>query len=526
MLQSRYGKSVARQLLAAVLYGVGLFALRQVSFSHWEVFAGFRLCALLLVGYRYWPALLAGETSYLVLSAIQSVDRFGVAWAVLYSLPPAGAAMPVVAFSKQRLGLFDANGGIKIPVLILCTFVCALLWASMNILSFSVMRLPSDYVWMGMPVYAARLFVGSFTGALAVVPLVFCIREMYLGGELDWRHLVRNRLFVEAASIMIPALVMLAWVGAGTSQDGIKQTARIFMFLPVVLLALRHGWKGVAIGGAAASAAVIATMPALYDTGTLEAQVFMAFAITTLLLLGERIAVLSEQEARKQQDARMALALAQRNLWVGEMQLRQTSHALEGLRETFRSSYSELLDRVRHAIPAPDEREYRLRAAETQQQIYRLADSLHPVLWREGGLAAALRQGTIARVLNDLGIRYWCSFRNERGIELDREVQVVLYRSICDLVAYLCQARQMGAISMQVRIGGKAGAGCVFVRIRGSRSAAAAMPAERLRELSMGLSASGLGPDAVRDRISLFGGVLRERLADESVHLSLSLARA
>ena len=103
---------------------------------------------------------------------------------------------------------------------------------------------------------------------------------------------------------------------------------------------------------------------------------------------------------------------------------------------------------------------------------------------------------------------------------------MVLYRSICDLVVYLCQARQMGAVSMQVRIGGKAGAGWVFVRIRGSRGDAAAMSAERLRELSMGLSASGLGPDAVRDRISLFGGVLRERLADESVHLSLSLARA
>ncbi|AND67531.1 hypothetical protein ATSB10_00770 [Dyella thiooxydans] len=515
---------MARQLLAAGLYAAGLLALRQISFSHWEVFAGFRLCVLLLVGYRYWPALLTGEAVYLALNAIQSVDRFGLAWAVLYSLPPAGAAMPVVAFCKERLGLFDTAGRIKMPVLILCTFVCSVLWASMNILSFSVMKLPTDYVWAGMFVYAARLFVGSFTGALAVVPLVFCIREMHADGEFEPSRLVRNRLFVEAASIMLPALVLLAWVGAHAHQDGIKQTARIFMFLPVVMLALRHGWRGASVGGAAASIAIVATMPALYDAGTLEAQVFMAFAITTLLLLGERIAVLSEQEARKQQEARMNLALAQRNLWLGEMQLRQTSHALEGLQETFRTSYSELLDRVRHALPAPDEREYRLRAAETQQQIYRLADSLYPLLWQEGGLAAALRQGTIARVLDDLGVRYWCSFRNDRNVEVEREVQVVLYRSICDLVVHLCQSRQVTGISMQLRVGGRPGAGWVLVRMRGTCNPASSLCADRLQELSMGLSASGLGPEAVRDRISLFGGVLRERLARDSVRLSLSLA--
>lgn len=526
MLQSSYGKSVARQLLAAVLYSVGLLALRQVSFSHWEVFAGFRLCALLLVGYRYWPALLAGETAVLVAQAFLSVDRFGLAWALLYAIPPIGLAMPVVAFLKERLALFDPRGRINIPLLVLCALVCAALWASMNVLSLSVMRLPADYAWQGMPVYAARWFVGNFTAVLAFVPLVFCLRDLALEGELHWRRLPHNRLFVESMSVMIPALTMLAWAGAGNAQDGAKQAARIMMFLPVVLLALRHGWRGAAVGGAGASLAVIATMPALYDTGTLEAQVFMAFAITTLLLLGGRIAVLSEQEARKQQDARMALALAQRNLWLGEMQLRQTSHALEGLRETFRSSYSELLDRFHHAIPAPDEREYRLRAAETQQQIYRLAGSLHPFHWQEGGLAAELRQGTVARALNDAGVRYWCSFRNDRGIELDREVQVVLYRSICDLVTHLCQAHRVAGLSMQVRIGAfdRSGHG-VVVRIRGTRASKSVLTTERLRELSLGLSASGMGPDAVRDRIFLFGGSLRERVTDDTVLMTLVLAK-
>ncbi|MBU6249222.1 MAG: MASE1 domain-containing protein [Xanthomonadaceae bacterium] len=526
MLQSRYGKFVARQLLTAALYGAGLVALRQVSFSHWEVFAGFRLCVLLLVGYRYWPALLVGETTCLIVSAIQSIDRFGIAWAVLFSVPPAGLAMPVVAYCRERLALFDATGRIRIPVLILCAFACSILWASINILSFSVMQLPPDYVWMGMPVYAARLFTGSFAGVLAVAPMVFCIRELRMDGDLTWRRLIHNRLFIESASIMLPALLMLAWVGASAGQDGIKQAARIFMFVPVVMLALRHGWKGAAVGGAAASVAVISTMPSLYDTGTLEAQVFMAFATTTLLLLGDRIAVLSEREALRRQDACMALALAQRNLWLGEMQLRQTSRALEGLQETFRSSYLELLDRVRHVMPPLDERAYRLRAVEAQQQIHRLADSLHPVLWQDGGLAATLRQGTVPRVLNDIGIRYWCTFRNEQNIEIERELQVVIYRSVCDLIVYLCQSRQVRSISMQVRIGGASGTHCALVRIKGARDSDNPMSAQTLHELMSGLSASGLGLEAVRDRVSLFGGVLRERVVGESVHLGLLMTRA
>jgi hypothetical protein len=45
----------------ALAYAVGYVALRQISFSHWVILSGFRLCALLFVPIRFWPALAVGE---------------------------------------------------------------------------------------------------------------------------------------------------------------------------------------------------------------------------------------------------------------------------------------------------------------------------------------------------------------------------------------------------------------------------------------------------------------------------------
>ena len=51
-----------RQIGVVVAYAVGFSLLKEISVSHWNLIAGLRLLCLLVVPYRYWPAMIIGET--------------------------------------------------------------------------------------------------------------------------------------------------------------------------------------------------------------------------------------------------------------------------------------------------------------------------------------------------------------------------------------------------------------------------------------------------------------------------------
>src|SRR5215471_14025461 len=69
-----------RHLLVAALYAVGYVLLRSVSVSNWNLPAGLRLVCLLLVPYRYWPALIVGEAIPVGYQALDCQHLFGWTW--------------------------------------------------------------------------------------------------------------------------------------------------------------------------------------------------------------------------------------------------------------------------------------------------------------------------------------------------------------------------------------------------------------------------------------------------------------
>ena len=501
---------LSKHAAVALGYALGFLVLREVSFSHWLLSSGFRFCALLLVPYRYWPALVIGEMGPLAGIAVTHSDKYGTLWSALYVFPPIALAMPVVQACKRFWGLFDSQGRVSVLILLFCALVCSSLWTAINLVTLSETKFPANYPQLSFTVYAARWFVGNFLGILTLAPSVLCVRELVAGGGQKVWRVLGSDLALDVLTIIVPSLALLVFLGLNTEQESLRQACRMAMFMPVVWLSLRHGWYGGALGGAAASVAIVLTMPERYDSGTLQAQVFMAFAITTMLLLGDRIALLNRNESRERGDAKLAYALAQRNMMLGEMQLRQTSHALEHVREGVQATYGQLLDRLRHMLPAADERDYRLRAAVAQQQLFRLADSLHPVVWREEGLGAALRQGSIARALDESGIRYWCDVHEQTVNAVGHGVQIALYRSVCDLVAHLGALPDVGSIRVHVRAGRSHSRKWVFVRAEGVAEQGAARRVVR-DDLLLRLSVSGLGLAATRDRVALYNGLLRSK---------------
>lgn len=511
-----------RQIAVAAGYALGYSLLRPLSFSHWMLFDGFRLCALILLPYRYWPALLVGEMVPLGFLAADCFATYGWLWSAAIMVPPIGLAMPIVRYCKEQRRLFPSRSITSMNVLLLCTLLVSVLWTAIDTATLSLATIPAGYDYRAA---AGRYFLGTYLGVLAIVPLVLAIREELLSHPLNLKQILarlsESRLVLETASLLLPALALLVWLASGAAGDA-SQAARMAMFLPVAWLSLRHGWRGTAVGGTAASIAVVLTMPAQHDHETLQAQAFIAFTITTMLMLGARIAALHQREQQDRVDARVALAMAQRNVYLGELQLRQTSYALEQMSGAIQASYTQLLGRLRCLLPGTDERTYYRQAAVAQHQMYRLADSLYPLSWRDRGLPAALREGSIPRALDEGGIVYWCDIKGEGLDGLSTSVQMALYRLASEAIAYSCAKRNISKIRVRLR-GGQFGGRRWAVLSVDSDVDYERLGRVRWDDILPVLGGSGMGLGAIKDRAGIFEGKVHVRSQATGNRISLIL---
>lgn len=524
MLKRMVANPWLRQAAVALAYAFAYALLRQVSFSHWFPFAGLRFSVLLLVPYRYWPALVVGEAIPLVYTGITCAGEYGWPWAFFMMVPPMSFAMPVFRWCRERSRLLPAGAMPNMNVLLLCVLATSTLWAAM---SFATVLMAQGPRTASLPPYqeiAGLYFLGFYIGTLSLVPLVLLVREELLATGLrrPLARLSESPLAVETVCLLLPSLALLVWLASGPIGSSTREVAHVAMFLPVSWLALRHGWRGAAVGGAAAALAVLLAMPSHLDQNTLQAQVFVAFAITTMLMLGGRIAALHEREKREQAGARFAFAAAQRNLYLGEMRLQQTAVVLEQLSGVIQASYTQLLGRLRCLLPGADERSYYRQAAVTQHQIYRLADSLYPLAWRERGLPAALREGPLPRALDEHGVVYWCDASDANLRALSTNLHLALYRLACEAIALACSKRNISHIHIRLRSGSIRKRRWVVLCVD-SRTDYERLGRVRWEGLLPALGGSGLGLGALEDRAVVFGGKVRLRSLREGKRISLIL---
>lgn len=507
------------QIAVAVLYGIGVTFLRKLSISHWLVLTGFHLAVLLLVNRRYWLALVVGEAVSLAQLSVACMDQMGMVWAVLNVVPSIVFMMPIVNLFQRRWPIVTKDA-VSMEALLACALLLAFLMSGYNIMMLALTKLPPGYV-VHYGKLAAMWWLGNFLGVLTLTPTVLCIRPFCTGHS--WMPLACKSLLVEGGMILAPVLLLMAWIGFMAPADAsLRQAVQVGLFVPVVWLTLRHGWQGAAIGGTLASTVITVLMPARYDQHTLEAQIFIAFAISTMLLLGERIAVLRQSTEAERMDLRMALALAQRNMQAGETQLLMASRAVEQARETVNTGFAAMSARLRHSQPGTDDSKYRRRALIAQDQLYRLADGLHPVAWGHRDLAATIREGAIARMLEVAGISYWSELHGPCD-RLSPVLQLAVYRVVCESVAALCWSRKVARMTLHLRCRTH-GRRRVVLRIEGHADQAGADKV-RWEELlpQMRQITSGQGLQAIHDRAVTYEGACREKWLPGSHRISVLL---
>ncbi|WP_266182225.1 MASE1 domain-containing protein [Dyella humicola] len=518
-----------RQLAIAAAYAACYVLLRSVSTSHWNLPAGLRLACLLLVPTRYWPALIVGEFIPVGYHAWNCRDEFGWQWALLTAIPPIAPLAMLVAWCQHRSRLFRGDHQINMIMLLGVTMLAGLLAAVCNAAILSTVQMSGH---AAAPAVTAQVvfgyFLGNYLGALTLVPAVLAL-YLWLtespGAHSEatlWQsHLARDCVI----GVLVPLLTLMGLVLS--SHGDSMQVLRIAMFLPVVWLTSRHGWQGAALGGMLASMAVATTSTMVRDPEVIQAQALMAFAITTLLMLGSRIAHQTHSAQSSQVDTLRGFQLAQQGLYLEELRLRQAADTLEHIGQNIRENHNRLLDRLRHVLPANEERAYSRQAAITQHEMHRLANALYPRGWRERGVPATLREGPFAQAVGMAGASYRCELSGRGLSQLAPDVHMALYRLACEVLIYVLSRGQSQHIHLQVRGGHTGGQRWVVMRLVGKRGSpgddATAASAESWKQAMTLLGASGLGIASIRDRAQIYGGYVHLRDLPDGMSVTLLL---
>lgn len=509
-----------RQAGVTAIYLIALVVFRQISVNHWIILTGFHLAALLLVPYRYWPALFVGDTARLAYVSYTCLGQFGLPWALVNLIPFVAYAAPIVWFFRERCRLFPDRDTVNVPALVACSLAVAALATAVTIGQLQITPLPPGYV-IHYGEVIARLVLGNFMGVLTVTPIALVWRQSVAGRS--WRQwsqgLAESRLFIESVCALVP-VAFLAWLGARDAQ--LRPVAQMAMFLPVVVLAMRHGWKGAAVAGTMASLGIVFLMPATNDLATLQAETLVALAIGTMLLIGARMTVSDGRAEQHHAQMRLTLALAQRNVYLGEAQMRATAQGLDHLRGSIQGVFDLMLRRLRHLQPVVDEAGYRQHVQQAQEQLFRLTDAMHPSLLGERGLPAALAHGALPRLLNEAGVRYWCNLRGPVS-GFPQAMHLAAYRIVAEAIAAACADRDVSDVLVKIRCGTQHRPWLVImVETRKQQARACQVDWEGLLP-NLRLCASGLGHKAIRDRAATFEGSMRERTSPYRGRLTVSL---
>lgn len=512
-----------RHLLVMAFYAAAYVLLRSVSVSNWNLPASLRLASLLFMPTRYWPALVLGEAIPVGYQAWLCHEQFGWAWAMFASFPPIVLCAPAVAWFRHRTRILQVDGHVDMPALLGATLACAVLTAAGNLAALATVQMPAGQV---APALTARIvfgyFLGNYLGGLTLTPLALAARERLAGlrAGTAWIALRHSALLRDGAMSLVLPLTALAWLGYASGNADAMQVCRIAMFLPVAWLTLRHGWRGAALGGAAASCAVALTSSIVRDPSMIQAQAIIAFAVSTLLLFGAQLlhpsAAGDAAEQRDRGDRDYGLLLAQQGLYQEELRMKNAAEALEQLRQSMRDMQNRLLERLREkSIPANEERAYSRQAALAQHEMHRLTNALYPRVWREQGEPSPLREGPVAQAAAAVGATYECELVGQDLDHLASDVHMALYRLAGEALVYALSRQPTRHVNLLIRGGHSQGHRWVVMRMDCDRAAATdggmRLAQEQWKKAMSLLGTSGLGLETMRERAQIYGGDARVR---------------
>lgn len=285
-----YWQRWGQYLAIAAAYAATYEVVRHVTYSHWTLTAGLRLACLLLMPFRFWPALALGEALPALENAWLCAPDLGTAWAVSVSMPMVVFFMACVKPLRLRWALYDDDGRVQMKLLLGATLGCALITGIVTCLTLltAMLDAPGEWPHLSLLKMFWAYILGAYLGALTLTPILLAMTERVRRvSHLTISDVWRSPLLRDAL-LWLPVIAALVSLASTTEDDSMRQIARFGLLWPTIALAWRHGWHGTALGGFGASVALAMTGTVLLDPAMIRAQVTLSLVISGLLFLGTR----------------------------------------------------------------------------------------------------------------------------------------------------------------------------------------------------------------------------------------------
>lgn len=509
-------------LMICIGYALTFTATFPISDAHWTVHTGIELSFLLLLPYRYWPALLVGEAVPNAVAMLRCIDAFGVPAVAWRCVPPMLPTMPIVWWCREHLRLFPTQKLVDIKVLMLCAMLVSL---ARTTYSYTFLLLVQAPAFKAHPIMALGYFTGNTMAILGIVPMVLMawLDAQHHGFRSLVRRCVTAPLTADLMVIVLPSMIALAFVILHGGND-MQHIARMGMFLPVAWLTLKHGWRAAVAGGMLAIIATCLLTASRPDPQIIETQAFIAFTITCLMATGARISEQLVREARQQREDATLLAIARRALEAHEQRRKQLSTKLEHLALRLHVTNHRVLHTLRSGLLGADAEQYAKQALAAPEQVYALAESLHPAVWRERGLPAALSQ-TIGRVLDEASIEYRCLITGRGYIRMTQDTLSAAYRSACEAVVCVTSRLACSGVQLTLRAGETPRRRWLMLVVEGHqnthRMATAVVRKNEREHIASKLGAGSFTVSQLAELTRLFGGRLHHRLWDQRERITI-----
>lgn len=482
----------AKGLVLSAVYCASFLGTWCLSFDQWYLPAGIRAASLLLMPYRYWPYLFAGDAAALLVIRTPKAEQYSAPWAYLspFLLMPMVASLALLLRSKLKT-VQDKTRALPLAALSIA------LWAS-------VANMALNYFLQG-PVASVsftklyRFAIGDYLGILMVVlPILLLLGRN--NEQITPRHAIRDTL---AAGAAILAIYCFAAIPA--LESAFHQGLLMLMILPVVGLTFRHGWRGAAIGILAVNLVTALKIPYMNSPGTHDAEIFvtqqaLAVAATGLLMLGTVISDLFDRARSSGVAEKEALLLAQNSFLSSESRLRDQVIYMAQMQlrlDDYRDELVEWLKQHRHFEAAMDLNSSGVAHARLFDQQ---ALALYPMRIEAQGLYAVLNAEAFTEFwANETTVRYQLRGQPKR---LTVDLQLAAYRCVCNAFALLseCDPEQYTVKTRVWRFRGKRGIALFVI----------AKSAAELQHSQTGL----LAAMELEGRVKAHGGAVRRRHAN------------
>lgn len=420
----------AKGLALGTGYCVAYLAMRYLSFDQWFLPAGLRAACFLLLPYRLWPFLIAGDVAALLSVRVPMAEKYSPLWSYASPFLLIGLIAPLVLALRRHLG--DARDIARWLPLVA---VAIALWSALCNLGLNYsLHGPRSLV---TPAKFGSYFVGDFLGILMVMlpALLWCLRRQE---AFSPRRFVRDVAIALLAVAALYAAIMLQ----GRIERSLQLSLLMLMIVPAVFLTFFHGWRGSAVGVVAVNLAIAQTLtytgiPGAHNTTVFLAQQALAITAVALLALGTVISEHYDTARRSGIAEAHALKMARSSFLSTERVLRE--HLL------YMAQMQLLLDDERKDLAASLKAHGNYAAAldlnsdavRHRRVFDEQAQALYPIRIEEQGLYAVVHSEAFTGFWAG-GADVIFSLRGQPRA-LSMELQLVAYRCICNAMALLSE---------------------------------------------------------------------------------------